>query len=90
MLSENKFSKYLIYAIGEIVMVVIGILIALQVNTWKIEKVNKNSEEKYLSNIVLDLGKDIANLNNLMEFKKKDCLVINKLLTILTVLRKLT
>ena len=32
MLTENKFSKYLIYAIGEIVLVVIGILIALQVN----------------------------------------------------------
>ena len=32
LLSENKFSKYLIYAIGEIILVVIGILIALQVN----------------------------------------------------------
>ena len=32
LLSENKFSKYLFYAIGEIVLVVIGILIALQVN----------------------------------------------------------
>jgi hypothetical protein len=34
LLSENKFSKYLFYAIGEIVLVVIGILIALQVNNW--------------------------------------------------------
>jgi hypothetical protein len=33
-LSENKFSKYLAYAIGEILLVVIGILIALQINTW--------------------------------------------------------
>ncbi len=32
MLIENKFSKYLIYAIGEIILVVIGILIALQIN----------------------------------------------------------
>ena len=32
LLSENKFSKYLMYAIGEIVLVVIGILIALQIN----------------------------------------------------------
>jgi len=42
LLSENKFSKYLIYAIGEIVLVVIGILIALQVNNWnEIRKFNK-------------------------------------------------
>jgi hypothetical protein len=34
LLSENKFSKYLIYAVGEIVLVVIGILIALQINNW--------------------------------------------------------
>ncbi|WP_432277879.1 DUF6090 family protein [Microcosmobacter mediterraneus] len=34
LLSENKFSKYLMYAIGEIILVVIGILIALQVNNW--------------------------------------------------------
>ena len=41
LLSENKFSKYLIYAIGEIVLVVIGILIALQVNNWnEIRKFN--------------------------------------------------
>lgn len=32
MLTENKFSKYLLYAIGEIALVVIGILIALSVN----------------------------------------------------------
>ena len=34
LLSENKFSKYLFYALGEIVLVVIGILIALQINNW--------------------------------------------------------
>lgn len=34
LLTHNKFSKYLLYAIGEIVLVVLGILIALQINTW--------------------------------------------------------
>ena len=42
MLTENKFNKYLIYAFGEIVLVVIGILIALQINTWN---ENKKSNE---------------------------------------------
>lgn len=34
MLSENRFTRYLIYASGEIILVVIGILIALQINNW--------------------------------------------------------
>ena len=38
MLTENKFGKYLMYAIGEIVLVVIGILIALQLNQWNENK----------------------------------------------------
>ena len=40
LLTENKFSKYLIYAVGEIILVVIGILIALYIN-------NKNEERKF-------------------------------------------
>ena len=45
MLSENRFSKYLIYAIGEIVLVVIGILIALSINNWNIENQERNIEK---------------------------------------------
>ncbi len=48
LLSENKFSKYLIYAIGEIVLVVIGILIALQIN-------NLNDELKEKKTLISDL-----------------------------------
>jgi adenylate cyclase len=47
MLSENKFSKYLIYAMGEIVLVVIGILLALQINTWHENKRNRDSAFYY-------------------------------------------
>ncbi len=48
LLSENKFSKYFLYAIGEIILVVIGILIALQINTWNEGKKTKEEELKYL------------------------------------------
>ena len=55
LLAENKFSKYLLYAFGEIVLVVIGILIALQVNTWN-ENRNRNIEEgEYLRRLSDDL-----------------------------------
>ncbi len=77
LLSENppagragKFSKYLLYAIGEIILVVIGILIALQFNNWNIDKAERDREVKYLKNIVLDLEKDIASLEYLIEFRK--------------------
>ncbi|MEP0131908.1 MAG: DUF6090 family protein [Eudoraea sp.] len=40
LLTENKFSKYLLYAVGEILLVVIGILIALQVNNWNEDRIN--------------------------------------------------
>ncbi|MFC3880466.1 hypothetical protein ACFOSV_09780 [Algoriphagus namhaensis] len=39
----GKFSKYLTYAIGEIILVVIGILIALQINTWNENRIINNS-----------------------------------------------
>ena len=49
MLTENKFSKYLIYAIGEIVLVVLGILIALQLNNLNEEKRTHIKQENYLA-----------------------------------------
>lgn len=62
LLTENRFSKYLIYAIGEIVLVVIGILIALQINNWN--ELNKEHATglEYLKRIHSDLKKDTTYL----------------------------
>ena len=57
-MTENKFSKYLLYAIGEIVLVVIGILIALQVNLWNNNKKDKEIERKVLVELKGGLEKD--------------------------------
>lgn len=54
LLSENKISKYLIYAIGEIVLVVIGILIALQINTWNEHKKTLAKERVILASLLED------------------------------------
>ena len=48
---ENNTGKYLKYAIGEILLVVIGILIALQINNWNENKIKRSSELTYYSNI---------------------------------------
>ena len=51
MLNENKFGKYLTYAVGEIILVVIGILIALSINNWNQERQLQNEEKVILKNI---------------------------------------
>ena len=56
LLSENRFSKYLLYAIGEIILVVIGILIALQINNWN---ENRKTNEK-IRNSLLALKSDLS------------------------------
>ena len=48
LLSEGKTGKYFKYAIGEIVLVVIGILIALQINNWNESRKMKIEEKKML------------------------------------------
>lgn len=58
-LSENKFSKYLIYAIGEIILVVIGIMIALWINNKNEERIYEKKAEVILKEIQRDLKKDI-------------------------------
>lgn len=47
LLIENRFSKYFLYAIGEIILVVIGILIALQINNWNEKRKLNNETEKF-------------------------------------------
>jgi hypothetical protein len=59
LLSENKFSKYLAYAIGEIFLVVVGILIALWINSMNQERINEAKAITILNEIQRDLKKDI-------------------------------
>lgn len=58
LLSEGKTGKYLKYAIGEIVLVVIGILIALSINNWNEAKKDLNEEITILKNIKKDVVAD--------------------------------
>lgn len=69
--SFNKFSRYLTYGIGEIVLVVIGILIALQINTWSTEREQHKQEVYILHRLSADLTKDIYNLEIRTEWIKK-------------------
>ena len=64
LLSENKFSKYLLYAIGEIILVVVGILIALQINNWNENRKLKGEEIKLLQNFSSSIEGDTISINS--------------------------
>jgi Tfp pilus assembly protein PilE len=70
LLAEGKTSKYFKYAIGEIVLVVIGILIALQINNWNESRKSKTIEHTYLENIKADLNLNINSLETFITDKK--------------------
>lgn len=55
LLQQNRVTRYLIYALGEIFLVVIGILIALQVNNWNQERLAKKKAKSYHERIIEDL-----------------------------------
>jgi hypothetical protein len=65
--AENKVAKYLRYAVGEILLIVIGILIALQVSNWNEYQKGKTEEEYILSNLNFESEK---NLKLLTEHKR--------------------
>ena len=82
MLTENKFSKYLIYAIGEIILVVIGILIALSINNWNQEQQQKKVLKNIYATIKADLQQDIKNIDKIVNssrpIEKEYLAIINK------------
>ena len=71
MADDNKALKYTRYAIGEIVLVVIGIVIALQINNWNDQRLERTQEIKYLKNIKSDLSKDLINLDRQLSIRKE-------------------
>ncbi len=59
LMNQNKTSKYLKYAIGEIILVVIGILIALQINNWNEKQKLDSKTQDYYAQLLDDLNSDI-------------------------------
>jgi len=71
LIMENKTSKYFKYAIGEIVLVVIGILIALSINNWNQERIQRSKSDELLRGMKKDLSQDITTLNRMINHYEK-------------------
>ena len=69
-MSENKTGKYLKYAVGEIILVVVGILIALSINNWNLNRKQNNAEKEFLQGIKTDLKQDKEYINLVIQLQK--------------------
>ncbi|WP_435624247.1 hypothetical protein [Flagellimonas sp.] len=83
LLSENKFSQYLVYAVGEIILVVIGILIAIKINAYNTQQDDIATIKSQLENVALELESNIALLE---ETIKKSEGIINSSKALATII----
>lgn len=63
--NNNEFRKYLLYALGEMALVVIGILIALQIDNWNAENVQQETLKNYLRTISRNIDSDLVSLDEI-------------------------
>ena len=80
LIMENKTSKYLKYAIGEIILVVIGIMIALQINNWNQDLLTQNRIESRLVNLISDVENEVEEMDEVKESNKLRIIVIKGIL----------
>lgn len=66
-MTDNRFGKYLLYAAGEIVLIVFGILIALQIDNWYQARKDKVLELEYMRSLIEDLEGDIAESRRVLD-----------------------
>ena len=70
LIESSGVRKYLLYSVGEIVLVVLGILIALQVNNWNVNLKEREKEDTYLRNLERDLEDQLATIDLQINYEK--------------------
>jgi hypothetical protein len=70
LIKEGNFSKYLTYAVGEILLVMIGILLAFQVNSWNSQRTKIKAEKISYANIKRQINDDKNVINGNIDYNK--------------------
>lgn len=70
LIKRKKIGRYLIYGVGEIVLIVIGILIALTINNWNQRRIASEKEEFYLKGLQTEFERSMIKLENLIEVNR--------------------
>jgi len=83
LIEQDNIRKYLLYAIGEILLVVIGILIALQINTWNQQRIEAQKESRYISELNRDLNSQLQEIQYLNETLSSSLERLNMLIDLL-------
>ncbi|MEE4178468.1 MAG: DUF6090 family protein [Bacteroides sp.] len=83
LLTENKLTKYIIYAFGEVLIVIIGILIAIQINSWNNDRIQAKKETAYIEEIRKSLISDLESIAFIKDFNEKKDSCINRSLELL-------
>jgi len=71
MLAQNRFTRYMVYAIGEIVLVVIGILIALQINMWNEGRKDRVKEQVVLQRLLEEFNTNLKQLDEKIQIREE-------------------
>lgn len=79
-LKEGKFAPYLSYALGEIVLVVIGILIAVSINNWDQSRKENENFEKVVQIVIQDIKSDLNEIKTLNDFYSNQKVVFEMLM----------
>lgn len=83
LLGNGNFRRYILYAIGEIILVMIGILLALQVNEWNENNLKRKEETRILIGFKKDLSNDIIQLGNIILSTQKRMQEIDSIFTMM-------
>lgn len=69
LINDHKLGNYLFYAVGEILLVVIGILLALQINNWNTDRLETKELHSYLNNIKKNIIEDQAGIKEMLAYR---------------------